>query len=159
MASLAGSGSLGLLPRSRRLVQIPEVAQEGQWVGPPHVRASDPVYLTVAGVAALALLASVARSRRLPPTRRGAACSVLGSPTEWPTAARRHGVGPVLDSGDTGGLRASAAAAGANQWCRAACCAAWATASARALLAHEQAAHLRGRHHLFQTLWRLRPPP
>ena len=146
VASLGWLGSLGLLAFAG-LVQIPEVAQEGQW-SVAAVRASDPVYLTVAGVAALALLASVAglavaATRQLCHLRWARReCQQLPGETELavldmasPEAFALPGKpGRIVVS--RGMLRCLG------------------DREREALLAHERA-HLRGRHHLFQTLWRL----
>lgn len=146
VASLGWLGSLALLAFAG-LVQIPEVAEEGQW-SVAAVRASDPVYLTVAGAAALALLASltgltVAATRQLRHLRWARReCRLLPGDTELavldmelPEAFALPGApGRIVVS--RGMLRCLG------------------DREREALLAHERA-HLRGRHHLFQTLWRL----
>ncbi|MET7571123.1 M56 family metallopeptidase [Streptomyces sp. NPDC005492] len=146
VASLGWLGSLALLAFAG-LVQIPEVAEEGRW-SVAAVRASDPVYLTVAGLAALTLLASLAglvvattrQLRHLRWARRE--CRLLPGDTELavldmelPEAFALPGApGRIVVS--RGMLRCLA------------------EREREALLAHERA-HLRDRHHLFQTLWRL----
>ncbi|MER7925783.1 MULTISPECIES: M56 family metallopeptidase [unclassified Streptomyces] len=146
VASLGWLGSLALLAFAG-LAQIPEVAKEGRW-SVAAVRASDPVYLTVAGVAALAFLASVTgltiaavrQLRHLRWARRE--CRLLPGDTELavldmaaPEAFALPGApGRIVVS--RGMLRCLG------------------DREREALLAHERA-HLRGRHHLFQTLWRL----
>ncbi|MFJ9896309.1 M56 family metallopeptidase [Streptomyces sp. NPDC091280] len=146
MASLGWLGSLALLAFAG-LVQLPEVAEEGQW-SVAAVRASDPVYLTVAGLAALTLLASATglavaatrQTRHLRWARRE--CEQLPGDTELavldtasPEAFALPGKpGRIVVS--SGMLRCLG------------------DREREALLAHERA-HLHGRHHLFQTLWRL----
>ncbi len=146
VASLGWLGSLALLAFAG-LAQVPEVAEEGRW-SVAAVRASDPVYLTVAGTAALALLASVTgltvaavrQLRHLRWARRE--CRLLPGDTELavldmavPEAFALPGApGRIVVS--RGMLRCLG------------------DREREALLAHERA-HLRGRHHLFQTLWRL----
>lgn len=146
VASLGWLGSLALLAFAG-LAQLPEVAEEGRW-SVAAVRASDPVYLTVAGTAALALLASltgltvaaVRQLRHLRWARRE--CRLLPGDTELavldmavPEAFALPGApGRIVVS--RGMLRCLG------------------DREREALLAHERA-HLRGRHHLFQTLWRL----
>ncbi|MGW0830431.1 M56 family metallopeptidase [Streptomyces prunicolor] len=145
VASLGWLGSLALLAFAG-LVQIPEVAEEGQW-SVAAVHASDPVHLTVAGAAALTLLASVTgltvaavrQLRHLRWARRE--CRLLPGDTELavldmesPEAFALPGApGRIVVS--SGMLRCLG------------------DREREALLAHERA-HLRGRHHLFQTLWR-----
>ncbi|MFF6992155.1 M48 family metalloprotease [Streptomyces sp. NPDC010273] len=146
VALLGWLGSLALLAFAG-LAQLPEVAEEGRW-SVAAVRASDPVYLTVAGTAALALLASVTgltvaavrQLRHLRWARRE--CRLLPGDTELavldmavPEAFALPGApGRIVVS--RGMLRCLG------------------DREREALLAHERA-HLRGRHHLFQTLWRL----
>lgn len=146
VTALGWLGSLALLAFAG-LVQIPEVAEEGHW-SVSAVRAADPVYLTVALAAALALLASVAglgvaavrQVRHLRWARRE--CRRLPGDTELavldqesPDAFALPGApGRIVVS--RGMLRCL----GDHE--------------REALLAHERA-HLRGRHHLFQTVWRL----
>ena len=146
VTALGWLGSLALLAFTG-FAQIPEVAEEGRW-SVTALRADDPVYLTVSAVATVALLASlsglavasVGQVRHLLWARRECArlpghleLAVLddASPQAFalPGAPGRivvsHGMLRCL--GDT---------------------------EREALLAHERA-HLRGRHHLFQTAWRL----
>ncbi|MEU9348742.1 M56 family metallopeptidase [Streptomyces sp. NPDC048278] len=146
VTALGWLGSLALLAFTG-LAQIPEVAEEGRW-SVAALRADDPVYLTVSAVAAVALLASltglavaaVRQARHLLWARRECArlpgdleLAVLddASPHAFalPGAPGRivvsHGMLRCL--GDT---------------------------EREALLAHERA-HLHGRHHRFQSAWRL----
>ncbi|MER5796216.1 M56 family metallopeptidase [Streptomyces sp. NPDC001980] len=146
VTALGWLGSLALLAFTG-LAQIPEVAEEGRW-SVTALRADDPVYLTVSAVATVALLvsltglavAAVRQARHLLWARRECArlpgdleLTVLddASPHAFalPGAPGRivvsHGMLRCL--GDT---------------------------EREALLAHERA-HLRGRHHVFQSAWRL----
>ena len=146
VASLGWLGSLALLAFAG-LVQIPEVAEEGRW-SVAAVRESDPVYLTVAGLAALALLASaagltVAAARQLRHLRWARReCRLLPGDTELAVLDIESPEAFALP-GAPGRIVVSSAmlrCLGDRE--------------REALLAHERA-HLRGRHHLFQTLWRL----
>ncbi|MEU9239524.1 M56 family metallopeptidase [Streptomyces sp. NPDC048385] len=146
VTALGWLGSLALLAFTG-FAQIPEVAEEGRW-SVTALRTDDPVYLTVSAVATVALLSSlsglavaaVRQVRHLLWARRECArlpgdleLAVLddASPHAFalPGAPGRivvsHGMLRCL--GDT---------------------------EREALLAHERA-HLRDRHHLFQTAWRL----
>ena len=138
--------SLALLAFSG-FARIPEVAQEGRW-SVAALRADDPVYLTVAAAATLALAGSVT-GLAVAAVRQGVhlrwarrECRRLSGHTELavlddssPTAFALPGApGRIVVS--RGMLRCLG------------------DAEREALLAHERA-HLRGRHHLFQTLWRL----
>ncbi|MFI6465961.1 M56 family metallopeptidase [Streptomyces sp. NPDC050528] len=146
VASLGWLGSLALLAFAG-LVQIPEVAEEGQW-SVAAVRASDPVYLTVAGAAALALLASVTglvvagtrQLRHLRWARRE--CRLLPGDTELAVLDME-----VPEAFALPGAPGRIVVSSAMLRCLG-------DREREALLAHERA-HLRGRHHLFQTLWRL----
>jgi hypothetical protein len=146
VTALGWLGSLALLAFSG-FARIPQVAAEGRW-SVPALSADDPVYLTVATVAALALAAScvalgvaaVRQARHLGWARRE--CRRLSGDTELavlddasPAAFALPGApGRIVVS--RGMLRCLG------------------DGEREALLAHERA-HLRGRHHLFQTLWRL----
>jgi hypothetical protein len=139
-------GSLALLAFTG-LAQIPEVAAEGRW-SVSALRAEDPVSLAVAAVSALALaagvvslaVAAVRQARRVAWARRE--CARLPGDTELavldddvPQAFALPGApGRIVVS--RGMLRCLG------------------DGEREALLAHERA-HLRGRHHLFQTVWRL----
>ncbi|MGI5459943.1 M56 family metallopeptidase [Streptomyces sp. CA-249302] len=146
VTALGWLGSLALLAFAG-FARIPEVAEEGEW-SVAALRADDPVYLTVATVAALALAAScvglgvaaVRQARHLRWARRE--CRLLPGDTELavlddasPAAFALPGApGRIVVS--RGMLRCLG------------------DGEREALLAHERA-HLRGRHHLFQTVWRL----
>jgi Zn-dependent protease with chaperone function len=146
VTTIGWTGSLALLAFTG-IAQIPQVAAEGRW-SVPALRAEDPVFLTVAAVSALVLvtaavsltLASVRQVRHLLWARRE--CARMPGDSELavvhddaPQAFALPGApGRIVVS--RGMLRCLA------------------DQERRALLAHERA-HLRGRHHLFQTLWRL----
>ncbi|MEU6140154.1 M48 family metalloprotease [Streptomyces sp. NPDC047081] len=139
-------GSLALLAFTG-LAQIPEVAEEGHW-SVTALRTQDPVSLAVAAVSALTLVAglvalgvaAVRQVRHLLWARRE--CDRLPEETELavldddgPHAFALPGApGRIVVS--RGMLRCLG------------------DAEREALLAHERA-HLRGRHHLFQAVWRL----
>jgi hypothetical protein len=139
-------GSLGLLGFTV-LAQIPEVAAEGRW-SVPALRAEDPVHIVVAVASVLALVAAVVgagtaavrETRALRRSRRE--CARLPGDTELtvldeesPQAFALPGApGRIVVS--RGMLRCLG------------------DGEREALLAHERA-HLRGRHHIFQTVWRL----
>lgn len=146
VTTVGWTGSLALLAFSG-IAQIPEVAQEGRW-SVTVLRAEDPVHLTVAVTSALVLiagfvslaLAAVRQLRHLLWARRECA-RVSGDgelaviDTEAPQAFALPGApGRIVVS--RGMLRCLD------------------DEERAALLAHERA-HLHGRHHLFQTLWRL----
>ncbi|MFG2729209.1 M48 family metalloprotease [Streptomyces canus] len=139
-------GSLALLAFTG-FAQIPEVAEEGHW-SVAALRAQDPVSLAVAAVSALTLAAGLV-SLGVAAVRQGGhvlwarrECGRMPGDTELvvlddeaPQAfALPGGPGRIVVS--RGMLRCLG------------------DAEREALLAHERA-HLRGRHHLFQTLWRL----
>ncbi|MGW1558119.1 M56 family metallopeptidase [Streptomyces sp. NPDC002144] len=146
VTALGWLGSLALLAFAG-FARIPEVAEEGRW-SVAELRADDPVYLTVATAAALALagscaglaVAAVRQVRHLRWARRE--CRRLPGDTELavlddpsPSAFALPGApGRIVVS--RGMLRCL----GDDE--------------REALLAHERA-HLRDRHHLYQTLWRL----
>ncbi|MER6540176.1 M56 family metallopeptidase [Streptomyces sp900105755] len=146
VTALGWLGSLALLAFTG-LAQIPEVAEEGRW-SVTALRADDPVYLTVSAVATVTLLASltglavaaVRQVRHLLWARRE--CARLPGELELavlddasPHAFALPGApGRIVVS--HGMLRCLGGT------------------EREALLAHERA-HLRGRHHLFQTAWRL----
>jgi Peptidase family M48 len=139
-------GSLALLAFTG-FAQIPEVAAEGRW-SVSALRAEDPVSLVVAVAGALALaagvvslaVASVRQARHVAWARRE--CARLPGDTELavlddevPQAFALPGrPGRIVVS--RGMLRCLG------------------DGEREALLAHERA-HLRGRHYLFQTVWRL----
>lgn len=139
-------GSLALLAFNG-FAQIPQVAAEGRWSA-SALSAQDPVYLVVAVISALALavgvvslaIAALRQVRHVVWARRE--CARLPGDTELavlddeaPQAFALPGApGRILVS--RGMLRCLG------------------DGEREALLAHERA-HLRGRHHLFQTVWRL----
>jgi Zn-dependent protease with chaperone function len=139
-------GSLALLAFTG-LAQIPEVAREGHW-SVSALRAEDPVSFAVAAVSALALVAgavslavAVVRQVRHMLWARQESARVPGDTEltvlddEVPQAFALPGApGRIVVS--RGMLRCLG------------------DEEREALLAHERA-HLRGRHHLFQALWRL----
>ncbi|MEU9451125.1 M56 family metallopeptidase [Streptomyces sp. NPDC048277] len=140
------AGALGLLAFTG-LAQVPQVAAEGRW-SVAALRAADPVYRVVAFGSALVLavgivsllVAGVRQARHLVWARRE--CAHLPGETELavvdddaPLAFALPGApGRIVVS--RGMLRCLG------------------NDEREALLAHERA-HLRGRHHLFQTVWRL----
>ncbi|MFE5036095.1 M56 family metallopeptidase [Streptomyces sp. NPDC056683] len=146
VTALGWLGSLVLLAFTG-LAQIPEVAEEGRW-SVTALRADDPVYLTVSAVATVTLLASLTglavaalrQVRHLLWARRE--CARLPGDLELavlddasPHAFALPGApGRIVVS--HGMLRCLGGT------------------EREALLAHERA-HLRGRHHLFQSAWRL----
>ncbi|MFB7633197.1 M48 family metalloprotease [Streptomyces sp. NPDC056149] len=146
VTTVGWTGSLALLAFTA-VAQIPEVAAEGRW-SVAALQAEDPVQLTVALVSALVLLAGVVsltraavrQARHLLWARR--ACAQLPGDEELavvddgaPQAFALPGApGRIVVS--RGMLRCLD------------------DEEREALLAHERA-HLRGRHHLFQILWRL----
>ncbi|MEU1519297.1 M56 family metallopeptidase [Streptomyces sp. NPDC005811] len=146
VTAVGWAGSLALLAFTG-VAQIPEIAEEGRW-SVAALRAEDPVYLVVAVGSALLLVsgaislgvAAVSRFRHVARARRE--CARLPEKTELavldddaPIAFALPGrPGRIVVS--RGMLRCLG------------------NRERAALLAHERA-HLRGRHHLFQTLWRL----
>ncbi|MET7730273.1 M56 family metallopeptidase [Streptomyces sp. NPDC005402] len=146
VTSVGWAGALALLAFTG-VAQIPEVAEQGRW-SVAALRAEDPVYLVVAAAGALLLTAGmvslgvavVRQTRHLVQARRE--CARLPQDTELavldddaPIAFALPGKpGRVVVS--RGMLRCLS------------------DRERAALLAHERA-HLRGRHHLFQGLWRL----
>ncbi|MER5519542.1 M56 family metallopeptidase [Streptomyces sp. NPDC002763] len=140
------AGSLALLAFSG-VAQIPEIAEEGRW-SVAALRADDPVYLVVAAGSALALIACVVslvvavvrQMRQLVRARRE--CAQLPGRTELSVVDDDVPLAFALP-GTPGRIVVSRGML---------CCL---DADEReALLAHERA-HLRGRHHVFQILWRL----
>ncbi|MGW2524475.1 M56 family metallopeptidase [Streptomyces sp. NPDC001617] len=139
-------GALALLAFTG-FAQLPEVAEEGHW-SVAALRTQDPVSLAVAAVSALALtaglgalgVAAVRQVRHVLWARRE--CGRVPGDTELavlddeaPQAFALPGApGRIVVS--RGMLRCLS------------------DGEREALLAHERA-HLRGRHHLFQTVWRL----
>lgn len=140
-------GALGLLAFTA-FAQIPEVAREGRW-SVPALRAQDPVRLAVAVACALALavacgtlaVSATRRARALLRARResrrlpdGGELVVLDDDAPCAFAVP----GPPRRIVVSRGMLCALADGGERE----------------ALLAHERA-HLRGRHHLFQTAWLL----
>ncbi|MEU6416087.1 M56 family metallopeptidase [Streptomyces spiralis] len=140
------AGSLALLAFTG-IAQIPQVAAEGHW-SVAALRAEDPVYVVVAAVSALVLVACAAslcaaafrQARQVIRARRE--CAGLRGDTELavldddvPLAFALPGApGRIVVS------RGMLTCLGSGE--------------RAALLAHERA-HLRGRHHLFLGLWQL----
>jgi Zn-dependent protease with chaperone function len=139
-------GSLALLAFTG-FAQIPEVAEEGHW-SVAALRTQDPVSLAVAAVSALVLAAGL--------VSLGVAAVRQGRHLLW--ARRECGLVPgdaelaVLDD-DVPQAFALPGAPGRIVVSRG-MLRCLGDAEREALLAHERA-HLRGRHHLFQTVWRL----
>ncbi|MDT0469936.1 M56 family metallopeptidase [Streptomyces gibsoniae] len=146
VTAIGWAGSLALLAFTG-LAQVPQVAAEGRW-SVAALRAEDPVYRIVAAASALVLavcvtslvVAAVRQVRHLVRARRE--CAHLPGDTELavvdddaPLAFALPGLpGRIVVS--RGMLRCLG------------------DGEREALLAHERA-HLRGRHHLFQSVWRL----
>ncbi|MFJ3310380.1 M56 family metallopeptidase [Streptomyces sp. NPDC086549] len=140
------AGSLALLAFTG-VAQIPQIAEEGRW-SVSALRSQDPVYAVVAAASALVLavcvvslgVATVRQGHHLLRARRE--CAKLPGHTELavldddvPLAFALPGApGRIVVS--RGMLRRLG------------------DAEREALLAHERA-HLRGRHHVFQSVWRL----
>jgi Zn-dependent protease with chaperone function len=140
------AGALALLAFTG-VAQIPEVAEEGSW-SVAALRAQDPVYLVVAAASALMLaagvvslgVAAVRQARHLVRARRE--CARLPQETELAVLDDDAPIAFALP-GKPGRIvvsRGMLRCLGDQE--------------RAALLAHERA-HLRGRHHLFQGLWRL----
>lgn len=146
VTTVGWTGSLALLAFTG-VAQLPQVAAEGRW-SVPALQAQNPVHLTVAVVSALVLVAGVCclvvsavrQGRYLLRARRVCARAHGGSELivlddDVPEAYALPGApGRIVVSR---GMLQSLDGAGRD-----------------AMLAHERA-HLRGRHHLFQTVWRL----
>lgn len=146
VTAVGWTGSLALLAFTA-VAQIPQVAAEGRW-SVTVLRAEDPVYLAVAAASAVVLAlnvvslgrAAVRQVRHIVRARRE--CARLPGDTELavlddetPQAFALPGAsGRIVVS--RGMLRCLDGD------------------EREALLAHERA-HLRGRHHLFLTVWRL----
>nr|WP_086725389.1 M56 family metallopeptidase [Streptomyces carpinensis] len=146
VTAVGWTGSLALLAFTG-VAQIPQIAEEGRW-SVAALRAEDPVYLVVAVGSALVLtagivslgVAAIRQARHLIRARRE--CADLPGEIELavvdddtPLAFALPGApGRIVVS--RGMLRCLG------------------NDEREALLAHERA-HLRGRHHLFQGLWRL----
>ncbi|GAA0670028.1 M56 family metallopeptidase [Streptomyces thermocarboxydovorans] len=146
VTAIGWAGALALLAFTG-VAQVPQVAAEGQW-SVAALRAEDPVYRIVAAVSALMLVvgvvslvvAAVRQVRHLLRARRE--CAHLPGDTDLvvvdddaPLAFALPGTpGRIVVS--RGMLRCLA------------------DGEREALLAHERA-HLRSRHHLFQSVWRL----
>jgi hypothetical protein len=146
VTAVGWAGALALLAFTG-VAQIPEIAEEGRW-SVAVLQAEDPVYFVVAAGSALVLaggvlslvVAAVRQARHLLWARREAArlpgdLELAVVDDEDPMAFALPGApGRVVVS--RGMLRCLG------------------DVERAALFAHERA-HLRGRHHLFQTLWRL----
>ncbi|MCC5478741.1 M56 family metallopeptidase [Streptomyces sp. NPDC059680] len=140
------TGSLALLAFTG-IAQIPQVAAEGHW-SVAALRAEDPVYAVVAAVSALVLAASVVslgvsalrQARRIARVRRE--CKALRGDTELAVVDDDAPLAFALP-GAPGRIVVSRGML---------CC--LGDDEREALLAHERA-HLRRRHHLFLSLWRL----
>ncbi|MFF7748976.1 M56 family metallopeptidase [Streptomyces sp. NPDC007971] len=146
VTAIGWAGALALLAFTG-LAQVPQVAAEGRW-SVAALRAEDPVYRVVAAASALVLavgvvslvVAAVRQVRHL--MRARLECAHLPGDTELavvddeaPLAFALPGTpGRIVVS--RGMLRCLG------------------DGEREALLAHERA-HLRGRHHLFQSVWRL----
>ncbi|MDR3035853.1 MAG: M56 family metallopeptidase [Kitasatospora sp.] len=146
VTAIGWAGALALLAFTG-VAQVPQVAAEGRW-SVAALRAEDPVYRVVAAGSALVLVvgvvslvvAAVRQVRHLVRARRE--CAHLPGETELvvvdddvPLAFALPGApGRIVVS--RGMLRCL----GGDE--------------REAMLAHERA-HLRGRHHLFQSVWRL----
>ncbi|MGW7236377.1 M56 family metallopeptidase [Streptomyces sp. NPDC054804] len=146
VTAVGWAGSLALLAFSG-VAQVPEIAEEGRW-SVAALRAEDPVYLVVAAGSALVLVtcvvslvvAAVRQARHLVRARRE--CAQLPGRTEL----------AVVDD-DVPLAFALPGAPGRIVVSRGMLCC-LGDDEREALLAHERA-HLRGRHHVFQSLWRL----
>jgi Zn-dependent protease with chaperone function len=139
-------GSLALLAFTA-FAQIPEVAEEGRW-SVSALRAEDPVHLVVAVGSAFALVtacvplgvATVRQARHVSRARRE--CARLPGETELAVIDDESPLAFALP-GAPGRIVVSR---GMLRYL--------ADDEREALLAHERA-HLRGKHHFFQTAWRL----
>ncbi|MEU6537941.1 M56 family metallopeptidase [Streptomyces sp. NPDC047000] len=146
VAAAGWAGSLALLAFTG-VAQIPEIAAEGRW-SVAALRAEDPVYLLVAAVSALVLAAgavslgtaAVRQGRHLVRARRE--CAGLPGGTELAVVDDDVPLAFALP-GKPGRIVVSRGMLRCLD-----------DDGRQALLAHERA-HLRGRHHVFQTLWRL----
>lgn len=146
VAAAGWAGSLALLAFTG-VAQIPEIAAEGRW-SVAVLRAEDPVYLFVAAASALVLaacvlslgVAAVRQGRHLLRARRE--CAGLPGGTELAVVDDDVPLAFALP-GKPGRIVVSRGML---------CC--LDGDGRQALLAHERA-HLRGRHHVFQSLWRL----
>ncbi|KUN82657.1 peptidase M48 Ste24p [Streptomyces bungoensis] len=146
VTAIGWAGALALLAFSG-VAQMPQVAAEGRW-SVAVLRAEDPVYRVVAAVSALVLagclvslvVAAVRQARHLVWVRRERAdlpgeTELVVVDDDVPLAFALPGAPGrvVVSRGMLHCLRDD---------------------EREALLAHERA-HLRGRHHLFQSVWRL----
>jgi Zn-dependent protease with chaperone function len=146
VTAIGWAGALTLLAFTG-VAQIPEIAEEGRW-SVAVLKAEDPVYLAVAGGSALMLaagvvslgVAAVGQVRHFLRVRRE--CARLPEDTEL----------VVLDD-DVPMAFALPGASGRIVVSRG-MVRCLTDRERQALLAHERA-HLRCRHHLFQTLWKL----
>ncbi|MFE8944284.1 M56 family metallopeptidase [Streptomyces sp. NPDC007856] len=146
VTAVGWTGSLTLLAFTG-IAQIPQVAAEGHWSA-SALRAEDPVYLVVAAVSALVLAASVVsvgvatfrQVRHVVRARRE--CAALPGDVELAVLDDDAPLAFALPGGP-GRIVVSRGML---------CC--LGDDERAALLAHERA-HLRGRHHLFLSLWRL----
>ncbi|MEU0966043.1 M56 family metallopeptidase [Streptomyces sp. NPDC005917] len=146
VTTVGWTGSLALLAFTA-VAQIPEVAAEGRW-SVPALRAEDPVHLIVALVSALVLVAG-AGSLVLSGVRQ--ARHLLWARRE---CARLSGDGElvVVDDDTPQAFALPGAPGRIVVSCGMLRC--LDHEEREALLAHERA-HLRGRHHAFQAVWRL----
>ncbi|MGW2518527.1 M56 family metallopeptidase [Streptomyces sp. NPDC001617] len=146
VTAIGWAGALALLAFTG-VAQIPEIAEEGRW-SVAALRAEDPVYLVVAGGSALVLavgvvslgVAAVRQTRHVVRARRE--CARLPEETELVVVDDDAPLAFALP-GPTGRIVVSRGMLRCLS-----------DREREALLAHERA-HLRGRHHLFQSLWRL----
>lgn len=146
VTAIGWAGALALLAFTG-VAQIPEIAEEGRW-SVAALRAEDPVYLVVAGGSALVLatgvvslgVAAVRQTRQVVRARRE--CARLPAETELVVVDDDAPLAFALP-GPTGRIVVSRGMLRCLS-----------DREREALLAHERA-HLRGRHHLFQSLWRL----
>ncbi|MFF7981214.1 M56 family metallopeptidase [Streptomyces sp. NPDC007901] len=140
------AGSLALLAFTG-VAQVPQIAEEGRW-SVSALRSQDPVYAVVAAVSTLVLavcvvslgVAAVRQGRHLLRARRE--CADLPGHTELAVLDDDVPLAFALP-GSPGRIVVSR-----GMLCR------LGDAEREALLAHERA-HLRGRHHVFQSVWRL----
>lgn len=146
VTSVGWAGALALLAFTG-VAQIPEVAEQGRW-SVAALRAEDPVYLVVAAAGALVLaagivalgVAAVRQTRQLVQARQE--CARLPHETELAVLDDDAPIAFALP-GNPGRVVVSRGMLRCLD-----------DRERAALLAHERA-HLYGRHHLFQGLWRL----
>ncbi|MEU5312687.1 M56 family metallopeptidase [Streptomyces sp. NPDC021562] len=146
VTAVGWAGSLALLAFTG-VAQIPQIAAEGRW-SVAALRAEDPVYLVVAALSTLVLaaggvalgVAAVRQGRRLVRSRRE--CALLPGATELAVLDDDVPLAFALP-GSPGRIVVSRGMLRCLD-----------DDHREALLAHERA-HLRGRHHVFQSVWRL----